>query len=70
MTRRGRTVSMGDLVVMAHSQAALLMRDPGVASMLAAWVVRRVLSSEANRGAAAELVRLTEEHSPAMRKAG
>jgi len=69
MTKRGRTVTLGDLVVLAHNQAERLMRDPEVSSMLATWAVQRVLRSEANHRAAAELARLAEEPSPPVRKA-
>ncbi len=63
MTGRSLTVSLGDLVDLAHGQASRLMRDPEMSSMLATWVVQRVLGRKANHRAAAELVRLAAEPS-------
>ena len=55
MAKRERTIGLGDLVVLAHTEAERLMHDPAVASMVAAWVVQRVLRTSANRKVAREL---------------
>ncbi len=55
-------------MVCAHEEASRLMRDPEVASMLAAWVVRRVLRAEENQRTAQALVDLAEPR-PLRRRA-
>jgi hypothetical protein len=66
MRKPGRRIQVGDLVVCAYEEASRLMRDPEVASMLAAWVVQRVLKAEDNRRTALALM---DEAHPLRRRA-
>jgi hypothetical protein len=59
MAKRGRTIELGDLVVMAHTEADRLMPDPTIASIVAARVVQRILRARENRRTARELVALS-----------
>jgi hypothetical protein len=59
MAKRKCTIGLGDLVVRAQAEAERLMQDPAVASMVAAWVVQRVLASSGNRRAVAELAAMS-----------
>jgi hypothetical protein len=64
MSQPGRKIQLGDLVVCAHEEASRLMQDPEVASMLACWVVKRVLGAESNRHVAVALAEAGRDLAP------